>query len=68
MKLERFDESEQCLSEAFSLLSDSVGIEHARTKTVVGFLVEFYELRQQPDKALHWRSLLEEEYSPPISQ
>ncbi len=68
MKLEQFDESKERLSEAFILLRDSVGIDHPRTKKVVEFLVEFHEVRRQPDKARHWRALLAPEQAQPSGE
>ena len=56
--LDRFEEAETALVEAYDLLDSSLGNEHDHTGRVVGYLADLYDAWGRPAKAAEWRAKL----------
>ena len=61
IEMGRLEESERELLAAYEALSDSVGMEHRRTRKVARFLADLYEVREDAAEAEAWRAKAGEE-------
>jgi serine/threonine protein kinase/tetratricopeptide (TPR) repeat protein len=59
-KQERYEEAEDLLLGNYSIIKSQFGGEHRRTQAVLNKIVELYEVWNKPEKAVEYRSLLQE--------
>lgn len=56
-ELQRFDQAEQTLCRAYSLLEKTLGPDHTRTRLAADSLEKLYKAWDEPDEARRWQSL-----------
>ncbi len=68
VKLERYEDAEPALNEAYTLLDAGEGSDSEGTTLVVEALIDLYDAWGKPEKAAEWRAKLAETEEEPGSE